>query len=168
MKSRVEVWCHKRWSSGKHWDSRAKLKEANYYSSPKWHYLILWVQQAVQQFWSLSAPVHRRFGAFVAKGLQVWAFFSQQSVLDCIILSCNFLPRQISLLRCTLVSNHLPTRLDQTMSRCVWPKIKRAESVSITFDLWMSRTLLDTHLHLLLASSTEIYWKPYHITVGIF
>lgn len=54
----------------------------------------------------------------------------------------------------------------RTMEQYVLPSIRKCTTVSVTFDLWMSRGTQDTFCVVVDVLDTD--WMPQHVTVGVF
>jgi hypothetical protein len=64
-----------------------------------------------------------------------------------------------------LVKEHIPTMFMKTMEQYVLPLIGKCTTVSVTFELWMSRGTQDTFCMVLNFLDTD--WMPQHVTVGV-
>lgn len=68
--------------------------------------------------------------------------------------------------RRSLVREHLPNMVGKTMEKYVLPLLNNCDTVSISFDLWMSRVGYDTFT--LVVNFITREWKPSHVTIGLF
>jgi hypothetical protein len=73
--------------------------------------------------------------------------------------------------RCVLGGTHIrpspiPNTLQRTMEQYVWPLLQEATTVSVTFDLWMSRAGFDTFT--MVVNFIDKEWMPRHVTIGLF
>jgi hypothetical protein len=68
--------------------------------------------------------------------------------------------------RSQLVNEHIPNLLATTMERYVYPLINSCETVSVTFDLWMSRAGYDTFAAIV--NFVDKSWIPQYVTMGLF
>ena len=65
-----------------------------------------------------------------------------------------------------LVREHIPAMFTKTMEQYVLPLVGKSATVSVTFDLWMSRGTQDTFCMVVNFLDTD--WVPRHVTVGVF
>lgn len=65
-----------------------------------------------------------------------------------------------------LVMEHIPAMFTKTMEQYVLPLVGKSATVSVTFDLWMSRGTQDTFCMVVNFLDTD--WVPRHVTVGVF
>jgi hypothetical protein len=81
-----------------------------------------------------------------------------------LVLRCD--ARIVFSTRNQLVNEHIPNLLATTMERYVYPLINSCETVSVTFDLWMSRAIYDTFAAVV--NFVDKSWVPQHVTMGLF
>ena len=65
-----------------------------------------------------------------------------------------------------LSKEHIPQLLATTMERYVYPVINNCDTVTVTFDLWMSRAGYDTFAAVV--NFVDKSWVPQHVTMGLF
>ena len=65
-----------------------------------------------------------------------------------------------------LVMEHIPAMFTKTMEQYVLPLVGKSATVSVTFDLWMSRGTQDTFC--MVVNFLDMDWVARHVTVGVF
>lgn len=67
--------------------------------------------------------------------------------------------------RRSLVQEHIPLMLSKSMEEYVLPSLTTCVTISITFDLWMSKTSFDTFA--MVINFVDNNWVSRHITIGL-
>jgi hypothetical protein len=65
-----------------------------------------------------------------------------------------------------LSKEHIPQLLATTMEHYVYPFINNCDTVTVTFDLWMSRVSYNTFAAVV--NFVDKSWVPQHMTMGLF
>jgi hypothetical protein len=81
-----------------------------------------------------------------------------------LVLRCD--ARVVFPTRNQLSKEHIPQLLATTMERYVYPIINNCDTVTVTFDLWMSRAGYDTFAAVV--NFVDKSWVPQHVTMGLF
>lgn len=81
-----------------------------------------------------------------------------------LVLRCD--ARVVFPTRNQLSKEHIPQLLATTMERYVYPVINNCDTVTVTFDLWMSRAGYDTFAAVV--NFVDKSWVPQHVTMGLF